>query len=82
MTGHGDACASTTWWTRALRLTRSLRTCSSGEGTACEPLNDTDRIIQTAAANRHRLIVPFTREDTSALQEALVGTWDIVLDEG
>ena len=49
---------------------------------AGEPLNDSDRVIQTAAANRHRLIVPFERVDTSSADEALVGSWDIVLDEG
>ena len=48
---------------------------------ADEPLNDKDRIIQTAGANRHRLIVPFERP-SSAAQTALVGSWDIVLDEG
>ena len=48
---------------------------------AGEPLNDTDRIIQTAAANRYRLIVPFERPASTA-QDALVGSWDIVLDEG
>jgi protocatechuate 3,4-dioxygenase, beta subunit len=48
---------------------------------AGEPLNDADRIIQTAAANRYRLIVPFERPASTA-QDALVGPWDIVLDEG
>jgi protocatechuate 3,4-dioxygenase beta subunit len=48
---------------------------------AGEPLNDKDRIIQTAGANRHRLIVPFERP-SSATQTALVGSWEIVLDEG
>jgi protocatechuate 3,4-dioxygenase beta subunit len=48
---------------------------------AGEPLNDTDRIIQTAGANRQRLIVPFERPAATA-QDALVGSWDIVLDEG
>jgi protocatechuate 3,4-dioxygenase, beta subunit len=49
---------------------------------AGEPLNDTDRIIQTAAANRHRLIVPFERPASPAAQDSLVGSWDIVLEEG
>ena len=49
---------------------------------AGESLNDTDRIIQTAAANRHRLIVPFARPASPGAQDALVGSWDIVLDEG
>jgi protocatechuate 3,4-dioxygenase beta subunit len=48
---------------------------------AGERLNDTDRFIQTAAANRSRLIVSFERSASSA-QDALVGSWDIVLDEG
>ncbi len=48
---------------------------------AGEPLNDTDRIIQTAAANRHRLIVAFERSASTA-QQALVGSWDIVLEDG
>jgi protocatechuate 3,4-dioxygenase, beta subunit len=49
---------------------------------AGDPLNDTDRIIQTAAANRHRLIAPFERRGSPAVQDALVASWDIVLDEG
>lgn len=49
---------------------------------AGEPLNDTDRIIQTAGANRHRLIVPFEGQGSPATQDPLVGSWDIVLDEG
>ena len=49
---------------------------------AGEPLNDTDGIIRTAAANRHRLIVPFERPASPAAPDALVGTWDMVLDEG
>jgi protocatechuate 3,4-dioxygenase, beta subunit len=48
---------------------------------AGEGLNDTDRFIQTAAANRSRLIVPFERPASTA-QDALVGSWDIVLDDG
>jgi protocatechuate 3,4-dioxygenase beta subunit len=48
---------------------------------AGERLNDPDRFIQTAAANRSRLIVSFERSASSA-QDALVGSWDIVLDEG
>ena len=49
---------------------------------AGEPLNDTDRIIQTAGANRGRLIVPFERQASPAAQDGLVGSWEIVLDEG
>lgn len=49
---------------------------------AGEPLNDTDRIIQTAAANQHRLIVAFERGGSPAAQDPLVGSWDVVLDEG
>ncbi|MEO5895437.1 MAG: protocatechuate 3,4-dioxygenase [Vicinamibacterales bacterium] len=49
---------------------------------AGEELNDTDRIIQTAAANRHRLIVPFERAAPRDKTPALVGAWDILLDEG
>ena len=49
---------------------------------AGDPLNDTDRIIQTAAANRHRLIVPFEHGAAPAVRDALVGSWNIVLDEG
>src|SRR5215207_1649705 len=45
---------------------------------AGEPLNDKDSIIQTAGANRHRLIVPFGRP-SAATQTALVGSWEIVL---
>ena len=48
---------------------------------AGESLNETDRIIQTAAANRSRLIVPFERPASTA-QGPLVGSWDIALDEG
>ena len=49
---------------------------------ADEPLNDKDRIIQTAGANRHRLIVAFERSSSRAAQDVLVGSWEIVLDEG
>jgi protocatechuate 3,4-dioxygenase, beta subunit len=47
-----------------------------------EPLNEKDRIIQTAGTNRHRLIVPFKRAASDRTQDVLVGSWDIVLDEG
>jgi hypothetical protein len=40
-----------------------------------------DRIIRTAAANRYRLIMPFERPASTA-QDALAGSWDVVLDEG
>jgi protocatechuate 3,4-dioxygenase, beta subunit len=50
---------------------------------AGESLNDTDRIIQTAApANRHRLIVEFARPVSSPDDATLAGSWDIALDEG
>lgn len=45
---------------------------------AGERLNDTDRFLATAAANRERLIVPFH----ASSGPVLAGTWDIVLDEG
>jgi protocatechuate 3,4-dioxygenase, beta subunit len=46
---------------------------------AGEALNETDRFLGTAAANRERLIVPFR---PSSEKQGLVGVWDIVLDEG
>jgi protocatechuate 3,4-dioxygenase beta subunit len=49
---------------------------------AGEPLNDTDRFIQTAGANRQRLIVPFEPAKDAPGPDVLVGRWDIVLDEG
>lgn len=47
-----------------------------------ERLNDTDRIIQPAGANRQRLIVGFDRKQGRAGDDTRVGAWDIVLDEG
>ena len=48
---------------------------------AGETLNETDRFLATAAANRERLIVPFGRP-SGRHSEPLAGVWDIVLDEG
>lgn len=47
---------------------------------AGEALNDADRFLATAAANRERLIVTFRPSPGS--QNVLEGSWDIVLDEG
>ena len=49
---------------------------------AGEPLNDTDRFLATAAANKERLIVPFRQSSAPEASGLLVGVWDIVLDQG
>jgi protocatechuate 3,4-dioxygenase, beta subunit len=47
-----------------------------------EPLNETDRFLATAARNRERLIVPFSRRSGDDGVASLHGNWEIVLDEG
>ena len=49
---------------------------------AGETLNDTDRFLQTAGANRNRLVVPFARGPRQEDTAALVGVWDIEIDQG
>ncbi len=49
---------------------------------AGEPLNDADRFLHTALANRNRLIVPFGPSPEQKDAAPLTGVWDIVLDEG
>jgi len=49
---------------------------------AGEPLNETDRFLATAGRNRERLIVPFSQPSAPDRAGRLVGSWDIVLDEG
>ena len=49
---------------------------------AGESLNDTDRFLQTAGANRNRLIVPLARVPAQTDAAPLAGVWDIVLDRG
>jgi protocatechuate 3,4-dioxygenase beta subunit len=48
---------------------------------AGETLNDTDRFLATAGPNRERLIVKFAPRVERDVP-VLVGSWDIVLDEG
>jgi protocatechuate 3,4-dioxygenase beta subunit len=48
---------------------------------AGEPLNETDRYLQTAQANKQRLIVPLRPASAGLEQGSLVTEWDIVLDE-
>jgi protocatechuate 3,4-dioxygenase, beta subunit len=47
-----------------------------------EPLNDGDRHLQTAHANKHRLIVGQQRSSAELEPNSLRAVWDIVLDEG
>lgn len=49
---------------------------------AGDTLNDTDRFLQTAGANRHRLIVPFEKAPGRTDADPRVGVWDMVLDRG
>ena len=49
---------------------------------AGESLNETDRLLQTAGANRERLIVQLLPPSEGLEPDSLLATWDIVLDEG
>lgn len=49
---------------------------------AREPLNDTDRHLQTAGANRERLIVSLRPPTPDLEPDSFLAVWDIVLDEG
>ena len=49
---------------------------------AKEPLNETDRLLQTAGANRERLIVSLLPPTRDLEPDSLLAVWDIVLDEG
>jgi protocatechuate 3,4-dioxygenase beta subunit len=49
---------------------------------AGEALNQTDRFLATAGANRERLIVAFQPASAGLPEAPLIGQWDIVLDEG
>ena len=49
---------------------------------AGEALNQTDRFLATAGANRERLIVAFQPASAGQPNAPLIGQWDIVLDEG
>lgn len=49
---------------------------------AGEPLNDTDRFLQTAGANRGRLLVALEPPARDLEPESRLIRWDIVLDEG
>ena len=49
---------------------------------AGEPLNDKDPFLQSAGANRERLIVPLGPPTQELEPDSLVAVWDIVLDKG
>jgi protocatechuate 3,4-dioxygenase beta subunit len=49
---------------------------------AGEPLNDTDRVLQSAGPNRERLIVTLQPPPPNLEPDSLLAVWDIVLDEG
>jgi protocatechuate 3,4-dioxygenase beta subunit len=46
-----------------------------------EPLNQDDYILQRAGSKADRLIVPFRRAAGQSGPEALLGQWDVVLDQ-
>jgi protocatechuate 3,4-dioxygenase beta subunit len=47
-----------------------------------EPLNDKDPSLQSAGANRERLIVPLGPPTQELEPDSLVAVWDIVLEKG
>ena len=49
---------------------------------ADEPLNDKDPFLQSAGANRERLIAPLGPPTQEFEPDSLVAVWDIVLDKG
>jgi protocatechuate 3,4-dioxygenase beta subunit len=49
---------------------------------ADEPWNDKDPALQSAGANRERLIVPLGPPTQELEPDSLVAVWDIVLDKG
>ena len=53
------------------------RECFAGE-----PLNDTDRILQSLGANSERLIVSLLPPTRDLETDSFLVMWDIVLDKG